>query len=538
MAVGAGALGGLGSVLEQRLRGEAGIDIKEAGIEAALSAVGGPVGKGVSIVGSKLLPKITGGIATKLMGGVYKEPIKATKAALAKGSSLGKEALERGQVGTTEQLYKKAVQGIDDAESAIQQTLLGSGKTVNIKDIEKTVAPLVKEYMQAGNTRAANAITSRITAIKAQNGTQIPAHIANQIKRSLYNEAQNAYGTEASANMEGIKAIARGLKESLGKIAGVGDLNKDLSFFGRARNSMLDKMSREQRNNFIGLGDAILGAGGFAAAGPAGLLPALMVKGAGSTVGRTVGAQALSKAGGAISKIGESNILPALGAGVGAGAGLSLTPSESQPNYTNQEQSAQSDFQTLPPLTGNISQTGGKSQIPGQLPAMEQPYLTGYSPEDLYKGYQKAISKGDKKSAEILAKWFEDETAYQETQRGEDKSIETRKIESVAVTGARSLQNIKQLFAEDPDVLTKQLVPGKFFTREFDAELYNMVDSYLKLRTGATSNENEIRGYMDRIAPRFGDSPQVVQQKLQIFEDAFNEYLGGGTTLPANMYAQ
>jgi len=93
--------------------------------------------------------------------------------------------------------------------------------------------------------------------------------------------------------------------------------------------------------------------------------------------------------------------------------------------------------------------------------------------------------------------------------------IEKQKITGLSTAGLRNLKKVESLYNKDNSILAKQMIPGKFFSREFDAALYDAVDSLMKLRTGATSNENEIQGYLKRIAPNFGDSPQVVKSKIE-----------------------
>jgi len=100
------------------------------------------------------------------------------------------------------------------------------------------------------------------------------------------------------------------------------------------------------------------------------------------------------------------------------------------------------------------------------------------------------------------------------------------KDRALAKTGiARTLKSA-EIYEKDPDVLTKQLMPGKFVSREWDKEMYDAADALLRLRTGAQANPAEIRGYMKRIAPSFGDSPEVVRDKLNNMLENFSFYSG------------
>jgi hypothetical protein len=100
-------------------------------------------------------------------------------------------------------------------------------------------------------------------------------------------------------------------------------------------------------------------------------------------------------------------------------------------------------------------------------------------------------------------------------------AVEEKKVTGLGESGLRTLSQVKDLYEKDPNVLTKQLIPGQYASRSFDTALYNTVDALLRLRTGAQANPAEIRGYMKKLGPTFGDSPDVVQQKLNNLEAEF-----------------
>jgi hypothetical protein len=89
----------------------------------------------------------------------------------------------------------------------------------------------------------------------------------------------------------------------------------------------------------------------------------------------------------------------------------------------------------LPPIPGSegdsynvygqdnqqISQ-GLNPPIGGELPPLEQNYITGYSPEQLYHGYLAAMNAGDKASAGALRQMFQDEVKWQESQSKKTKA--------------------------------------------------------------------------------------------------------------------
>lgn len=85
---------------------------------------------------------------------------------------------------------------------------------------------------------------------------------------------------------------------------------------------------------------------------------------------------------------------------------------------------------------------------------------------------------------------------------------------NLANSGLKALNNLNDIYSKDPEVLKKQLIPGKFQSRQFDSALFGAVDTLLRIRTGATAPESEIRKYMSAYGPKFGDSPEDVAFKM------------------------
>lgn len=52
-------------------------------------------------------------------------------------------------------------------------------------------------------------------------------------------------------------------------------------------------------------------------------------------------------------------------------------------------------------------------------------------------------------------------------------------------------------------------------TREYDADMITIADSYLKAKTGQASPESEVKNTAREITPRAGDSPEVIKRKAE-----------------------
>lgn len=150
------------------------------------------------------------------------------------------------------------------------------------------------------------------------------------------------------------------------------------------------------------------------------------------------------------------------------------------------------------------------------------------------EGLSKAQSLSDSESTKPLdleTKKVSLEKAKLELQKLKDpskkeKSADVQKLEGLGNSGVQAIKDVRQLYNEDPNVLSKQLIPGHFLSRKFDAAMYNAADTLLRLRTGAQANPAEIRGYMERLGPSFGDSPDVVEYKLSQMEKAISDSTG------------
>ena len=213
-------------------------------------------------------------------------------------------------------------------------------------------------------------------------------------------------------------------------------------------------------------------------------------------------------------------------------AATNLIPEQTQEqNYNTQNNGSQNNTSgDLPHITTSIPQTSGQST------------LTGYTPEQLYTAYMKATSDGNTKAASQLKGMYSDEIAYQKTQGKDTKSLSSTQINQVnlAKSGLRGLNKAEQLLGlrdetgtEIPNakinmsILTKQLVPGKLLTRDYEAAAFSATEALLRARSGAAVPETEVKRYTQKLFPVFGDSEATVLQKLtelrNIFSDLSNQ---------------
>lgn len=206
---------------------------------------------------------------------------------------------------------------------------------------------------------------------------------------------------------------------------------------------------------------------------------------------------------------------------------------------TGQSQSLTSD------LLGQTNQgVDLKSQLLG-LPPEQATSSSGMTLQSLQEALkQDYIDTGGKNSAALMQiaqlNGLVDNKGNPAGQASQGPNIgkPTAQQYGLATSGIQSLQNLSSLLQGDPSLLNKSATPGQGLpvvggfvkhaagTNQYDAVLTNLVDTMLRLRTGAAATKDEINMYKRQLAPTAGDTPQAIQSKLQQFYQAFAPFLG------------
>lgn len=533
----------------------------------ALGALGGATGAGILHGATKGLSKLAGSGAERLSNSIFREPIKETKAAIKSGTdTLGQQALKKGTKGlSSEGIFKDAIENIESFENKLQESLKTSTRIIPVGDIKNAVKPLIKKYTDAGNLNAVNNITTRIEALESAHGKSIPVSVANEVKRTLYDEARNGYGQLASENMEGIKSIARALKEGIAsKVKGAGDINKELSYYGRIADSMTDKLARGGRNNLLGLAMSAITGGGIAAAPTtmgASMLPALLLGALGTTGGKKLTSNALQGVSSGAMNPATQQVLEQLGSRSGSALtklvgnihqnnqntgtevgqvplpGTNLIGEGSDPALNNNNQ--QAGPQPEPNAGGNMnvqntpsSAQGGNfddiiTQLQGQgvSPEIAQQFAAGLSQRQAPQNELSGINISPEMAAaaqlflspENAKKIQSAYTIQQQATKNKPLTVAAEKSKRLGESGLRALNEIDTILKEDPNAYLKATLPGKLGARKYDSAAFRAVESLLRERSGAAVPETEVRRYMNANLPRLGDTAEEAQFKLNAF---------------------
>lgn len=547
--IGGSAIGGGVGEFARQAVGNKKMDTGSIVKEAALGGAGGVVGK---VAGPLLkgVSKFAGGGARALVG---KAPVAAAEGAAVSGGNvlermgqkLGTKALrlqpsqltkftqrhgeDVEQFLMTEKAIGKGSKALESQHIAPLQKQFNaiakeSGLTAQPGDFNKNIELKVAELLKAGGSENA----ALAGALKKEAAYVLKKDLApNNFAIEKIDDLRRTFATKVNWNDPAKATVDYAMADALRKTAidtaekggmsGLKEIGIRLSKFRD-----LDLYATAQEN--LGRGNKPMGItnwlsliGGIAAGDPVGAAAGLGANiAASSTSLMGAGARGLMAAGGSQTLQNAAGKAGQVAGGVTAQTATraALNPGEAEASQGQGEpQGVAQDFnfdinsQDEGPLGDFASAPKSKDQL-RQLVGM-------------------AALKSAKNTADVI-KAYEFMTA-KSGGAGANVGITSAKDYGLAKSGLKNVETMWKLYQEDPDVLTKQLVPGQFFSRKFDSAVYDAADTLLRLRTGAQANPDEIRGYMRKIAPSFGDTADDVLFKVRKMVSDLKSYAQGGT---------
>lgn len=283
-----------------------------------------------------------------------------------------------------------------------------------------------------------------------------------------------------------------------------------------------------------------------------------LLQGGGARLAEQGGGQSLLRQiGGASARQATNRILPAaMGAPFGGfydGALFGQSDGDTGEELTPQNQQILDELMNSDAGTAMTNDNSNAMQ-----PVNESPSLSLFSdPDKIEQAYTEALMNGDKETATLLLNGLNTfskvreaankakATASGTTSGGLNVSKVTAQNASNAKAGLESVQSLKNMIMQNPEVVTRTATPGRKLpmiggyianaagTTDYDAQAYNIADTLLRIRTGAAATESEVRNLMNGIMPRAGESPESIARKLALLERQFSNVLelaGGGNT--------
>ena len=332
---------------------------------------------------------------------------------------------------------------------------------------------------------------------------------AKEIEDNLYGAISSTGSLKAVQTPEtaqALNAIAKGLGDRFMQATDASEVRSLMAPFVRANNLVATTRDAAQSTMNQGL----------ASGGLAGLVRGPAVRGMQEAVRApmaTTTAAGLNKLGGAgRSAVGQS----VMGATARQAGGRLLT----------------ADAQPAQPTTFEESLAGLPTQgVDPAAQGMEAPQANpfGVSQEEVAQALVRAMAAGDEDATSQLQDLYEMVQEYEASQSETQKplGVEAQKMQNNAQSGLSSLDDLESLIANDPSVVNRAALPDVaplntvLGTSQYRAAITNVQDAMTRLRSGASMNEQEAARF-DRMLPRFGDSPEIVQYKLQQFRDYYN----------------
>jgi len=253
---------------------------KDAPVGAAMELGGIALGKGIKAVGKAISKS---GIPEKLMESAMKIPPRSVDNATRK--QLIKTAVEDG--------YRVTQKGLDKLKGDIDTinkeiaSVVDKGKDIPI-DYETAVskidelkefykdAPNPKQYIDELESLKQSTLAAKLTD---KGRDFVPAAEAQRIKQTVYRLNKKHYGEMKTAEIEGNKAIARGVKEKLVEaFPELKELNAKDSEWLNLEEVLGRAVNRSRNYDIIKLGDAVFATTGAVLGGKVGAVAAMTFK--------------------------------------------------------------------------------------------------------------------------------------------------------------------------------------------------------------------------------------------------------------------
>lgn len=233
-------------------------------------------------------------------------------------------------------------------------------------------------------------------------------------------------------------------------------------------------------------------------------------------------------------------VLPIVGA-VAGGPGQPDASAGPQPfdPFASMGGAGGADMAALPGM-GGAGGAGGGATVPmsdgTSLP------LSSFSPDVINQMIQDDIATTGGKNIDVISQIVSMQKALTPASTASKSPFgkPTAQQFALANAGMQALQTLEQQIGANPDLVGKSGIPGQHSpllgglirraagTGQYDAVANNVIDTLLRLRTGAQANKEEIAMYRTQLFPQAGDSADTVKQKIQSLYQAFTPFLTMG----------
>jgi len=478
-------------------------------------AATGAIGAGLLHGGSKVLGKVGRFVeksGTETRSGVSKIYVKSDIAGASKEKAIQKTLDDLNILGNAQKKYEMLEPRMSEMNNKISSILSKDNKVFNSQEIKNNLISNLKDSIRRKEILPENAIQ------------EVDGYIKSLMGDAGTIDSVNLYNLKKQVNGD-FGAVARKIKSKM-------PLNDTDYVIAKARQTLDDVLAKAhpdvkrlttQESHLYDAAESLgrsrktvptVRAAGFTL--PAGKLQTAQdVLGAG-----------LQKTGQIATGIGERSANP-LASQVSGQVSARLPslpnfeqPSDQQQNSIGSEQSGNAPY----------DQSNHQQEI------IPQKTLSGYTPEQIAAGYQKALSAGDKKSAEYLYSMLERETKYQSSINAQPKAgTPLTQAQTVLVKGGmRNLDQIKRdfgiydnsgrLIGLKLDKMKKSTLTGGVIDPQYRSMAEKVIMAVIRPESGAAIPPAEMKSYLEAYLPTWKDTPESALYKIQDLERRFADY--------------
>lgn len=278
---------------------------------AISGGVGAVLGGGATLIG-KGIGGLGNAITEALPKRLVQSAIGQSKKELMAGKDISEFFLEKGRIGTAEQLIKESQDAVHDLGGQITNLLKSAPKTARIlkNEVSSVVAGKINKEGGKIVSKEINDIVGQLApqakGLLTKQSLSLPE--ANQLRQALDKTLgdRGFLTSQLPFNKEVLRSFTNALREKVKTLAPKGnrevftELSKEITL----RDSLIGKYSGQAKNQVVNAFDLILAGGGFLGGGTAGAVASFAIKKAlQSAVGKTTLARSLNLLGEKISPI-------------------------------------------------------------------------------------------------------------------------------------------------------------------------------------------------------------------------------------------
>ncbi len=500
--------------------GQEGTTLEEIAGGAVIGGATAGVLSGAGKVVNKVMGKIKGAggkveqIGQKMQESVTKVRVRPSVYGAAKEDAINQTLRDLKITGTADQKYRLLGPKMQDVSGKIYDELVNNPKTTTIDAISKDFRKNLESELRSKslNDKTINKeidgyIQDLYKAATGNTQNVIPKNITNidlfRLKQLANEDLQGAFKKlntgQPLTDREKVIMVGRNTLDDI-----ISEMNPEVKKMTIQQSHLFDAAPSIAKQRDVVPTTRIAGT----------TVPSAAVQKVQDVTGR--GVEAVGGKFASIPNVPEPSGPIFTGANIGA-LQFANQPSQSQQNQPYQENAPVSENNANNQDTNIIPQTG-----------------TGYTVAQWLEGMSKAAAAGNTEAYNALKKQKDLEVEYQKnlgTKGGVNVTKVSAQNYSNSLSGSDSLQKVNDLMFSNGKINHPLIValktPGtpNQDARQIKAYLYNIADSYLRLRTGAQANPTEIQRLASSLEPGLLDTTKTVKTKLGIYETVFNEYI-------------